>query len=324
MRRFVDFTGVFGLEGGSAVTIGNFDGVHLGHRALIHRVRTYAAAQTLVPTVLTFDPHPVRVLAPTLAPLAIAALPEKLRLLEAAGIEAVLVQAFDRAFAALPPEVFIERVLVGALHARVVVVGYDFTFGAKRAGTTDVLRAAGARHGFAVEVVAAQTVGPGLVASSTKVREFVLEGRMDGAELLLGRPFSLVGRVVEGAKRGRLLGFPTANLAVENELLPRTGVYAGWLDAGAGPQAAVINVGHNPTFQEAAGRPGVEVHVIGSVGLDLYGRRCRLHLVERLREERRFEGIEALVAQIGRDRDAAAACLAARSAPAVEPLPADA
>jgi len=322
MRRFSDFTQVFGLEGGSALTIGNFDGVHLGHRALLNRVRSYAAAEGLSAAVLTFDPHPVRILAPALAPLAICSTPEKLRLLEEAGVDAVLVQAFDLEFARLDPETFIQRVLVDALHARVVVVGYDFTFGARRAGTTEVLRSAGAHHGFRVEVVSAQAVGTGLVASSTKVREFVLEGRVEGAALVLGRPFSLMGTVRVGAQRGRTLGFPTANLAVDGELQPHTGVYAGWLDWGVGPRPAVINVGHNPTFREAAGLPGVEVHVMGETDLDLYGRKCRLFFAERLREERRFDGVQALVAQITRDRNTAATLLAARTAPAAAPLPA--
>ena len=321
MRRYPDFTAVSGLPGGAAVTIGNFDGVHLGHQALLRRVGDFAATQGLASVVLTFEPHPVRVLAPALAPPLITRLDEKLRLLAAHGVEAAVVQPFDRDFAALSPTAFVERVLVDALGVRALVVGHDFTYGARRGGTTETLRAAGEQHGFTVEVVSAQAVGSGLVASSSKVREFVLEGRMDGAALVLGRPFSLVGTVVAGAQRGRLLGFPTANLAPESELLPRTGVYAGWLDWDGALRPAVVNVGHNPTFVEASGRPGVEVHVIGAAGLDLYDRRCRLWFAERLREERRFDGVDALVAQIGRDRDEAAALLATRAAPAPVLLP---
>ncbi|MEZ4463336.1 MAG: bifunctional riboflavin kinase/FAD synthetase [bacterium] len=321
MQRYPDFTAVCGLGRGTAVTIGNFDGVHRGHQALLHRVDAFAAGGRLSTLVLTFEPHPVRVLAPALAPPLITRLDEKLRLLAAHGVEGVVVQPFDRAFAALTPEAFVRDVLVDALGVKALVVGHDFTYGARRGGTTETLVAAGAQHGFEVEVVSAQAVGSGLVASSSKVREFVLEGRMDGAALVLGRPFSLIGEVVAGAQRGRKLGFPTANLAPESELLPRTGVYAGWLDWEGALRPAVVNVGHNPTFVAASDRPGVEVHVIGATALALYGRRCRLWFAERLREERRFDGVEALVAQIARDRDAAVALLATRPAPEPVPLP---
>lgn len=314
MRIFGEYSAVDGLEHGSVVTIGNFDGVHRGHRALIDRVRSYAAAGGLAPVVLTFDPHPVKVLAPALAPPLICTADDKCTLLEAAGVHTLLRQRFDRTFAALSPEAFVRTVLVDALHARRVVIGYDFTFGARRAGTTDDLKRLGAGLGFEVEVVTAQAVGDGLVASSSKVREFVLQGRMEGAALVLGRPYHVNGVVQAGARRGRTLGFPTANLAVHDELVPRRGVYAGWLDWGEGPRPAVVNRGTNPTFVED-GPTTMEAHVIGGADLDLYGARCRLFLVARLREERKFDGIEALVAQIRADRDAAAALLAGQAPP---------
>lgn len=314
MRIFGDYSRVDGLDGGSVVTIGNFDGVHRGHRALIDRVRAFAVDAGLAPVVLTFDPHPVRVLAPHLAPPLICEAADKEVLLEAAGVHTMLRQRFDRAFAASSPEAFVRTVLVEALHARRVVVGYDFTFGARRAGKTADLIAFGERFGFSVDVVSAQAFGDGLVASSSKVREFVLQGRMDGAALVLGRPYHVNGVVERGAQRGRTLGFPTANLAVHNELRPQTGVYAGWLDWGEGPRPAVVNVGVNPTFV-ADGPLTVEAHVIGADGLALYGRRCRLFFEARLRAERKFDQIDALVAQIDADRDAAAALLAERSPP---------
>lgn len=309
MRIFGDYTQIDGLDGGSVVTIGNFDGVHRGHRALIDRVRGYAAQDGRSAVVLTFDPHPVRVLAPALAPPLICERDDKATLLDAAGVDVLLRQRFDRTFASLSPEAFVRSVLVDALRARRVIIGYDFTFGARRAGKTADLQRMGEALGFEVEVVSAQAVGDGLVASSTKVREFVLAGRMEGAAFVLGRPYHVNGVVQPGAQRGRTIGFPTANLAVHNELLPRQGVYAGWLDWGEGPRPAVINLGTNPTFVDD-GPTTVEAHVIGADGLDLYGACARLFWSARLREERKFDQIEALVAQIGADRDAAAALLA--------------
>lgn len=310
-RHYRDLT----PDGPSAVTIGNFDGVHRGHRALIDRVTAWRDDHPgNRAVVLTFEPHPVRVLAPALAPPLITVRADKERLLERAGVDLILEQHFDAEFAALSPETFVEEVLVGALRARLVVVGHDFTFGARRAGTPETLRALGARHGFDVDVVPAQVVGSGLVASSTKVREFVLEGQMEGAALVLGRPFHVAGRVVTGAGRGRGLGFPTANLEPEGELLPRTGVYAGWLDWGEEPRPAAVNVGFVPVFGD--GRLKIEAHVIDAgADLDLYGRRCHLFFARRLRDERRFPSVEALVTRIERDRDEARSLLAALAPP---------
>jgi riboflavin kinase/FMN adenylyltransferase len=315
MQTAHDYRGL-NLAPPSGVTIGNFDGVHRGHQALLDRVvawRDRTAGGRAV--VLTFDPHPVRVLAPQLAPPLITAPGDRRRLLEVRGIDQVLEQRFDRDFAALPPEAFVDRVLMSALGARYVVVGYDFTFGARRAGTVDVLRDLGAAHGFAVEVVPPQVVGGGLVASSTKVREFVLEGRVEGAALVLGRPFHVAGSVVSGDRRGRDLGFPTANLRPEGELVPRAGIYAGWLDWGEGLHRAAISVGVNPTF--AANGLRIEAHVLDAPPrLDLYGRRVHLYFLSRLRDEKRFDGVEALVEQIGRDCDEARVRLAAAAPPA--------
>jgi riboflavin kinase/FMN adenylyltransferase len=295
----------------TAVTIGNFDGVHRGHQALLRRIAAWRDAHPgSRAAVLTFDPHPVRVIAPALAPPLVCVRADKRRLLEREGVDMILEQSFDRAFAALAPETFVADVVTGALGARLVVVGYDFTFGARRAGTVDTLRALGAVHGFEVDVVPPQVVGDGLVASSSKVREFVLEGRVDGAALVLGRPFHLSGTVVTGDRRGRQLGFPTANLRPENELLPRSGIYAGWLDWGESPRPAAISVGLNPTFGAESLR--VEAHVLDApAGLDLYDRRCHLYFVARLRDEQRFDGVDALVDQIRRDCDSARAALGA-------------
>ncbi|MCB9543575.1 MAG: bifunctional riboflavin kinase/FAD synthetase [Myxococcales bacterium] len=313
MLRFSHHEEVAGVAA-TAVAIGNFDGVHLGHLALLDEARRRARASGAAPAVLTFDPHPVRLLAPTKAPPLITTPADKEALLAAAGVEVLLAQRFDRTFAALSPVEFAERVLVAGLRARAVVVGYDFCFGAKRAGDTETLRALGERLGFAVAVIAPQTGGGDEVASSSRVREHVAAGEMEAAAAVLGRPFHVSGPVVHGFRRGHDLGFPTANIAPETELEPAVGIYAGWLDWGAGRRPAVVSVGHNPSFGAGAPRT-VEAHVIDASGLDLYGRHCRLWLGTRLRDEQTFADLDALVAAIGRDRDAARDWLAGRPPP---------
>lgn len=290
-----------------AVAIGNFDGVHRGHVALLERARARAAAGGGQSAVLTFEPHPAVVLAPRLAPRLITPLDRKLELLSAAGIEACVVEPFDRDLAGLSPAEFARIVLADAIGARTVVVGFDFTFGHRRAGNTALLRELGRDLGFEVDVVEAFTVD-GLVASSTRVRGFVGEGNMAGARLLLGRDFDVSGRVVQGAGRGRGLGIPTANIAPDGQLLPASGIYAVWLELlpdGAGSPTSgarmpgAASLGTNPTF-EGAGELTLEVHILDFDG-DLYGRRVRVGFVERLRGERRFPGVAELVDQIHKD-----------------------
>ena len=313
------------------VAIGNFDGAHRGHVHIFAETRTLASrlAPDAESVVLTFDPHPAKVLAPEYAPLLITSLARKLELIEQADIDAVVVQPFDRAFAARSAADFVDEVLVRGLQARGVCVGHDFTFGRKREGTTDRLRELCAERHIEVRIAPAFTVD-GIVCSSTKVREFVLEGRMDGARLLLGRDFDLEGEVVHGDGRGRTIGVPTANVRAEAELAPRNGVYAGWAelvargddaipddqrksgpveDTGPGGVqrwqrwAAAINVGTNPTFMTSSAPVRVEAHLLDAA-IDLYGRRLRLGFTKRLRDEERFASVEALIAQIRRDVDA--------------------
>lgn len=284
------------------VAIGNFDGVHRGHAFIFQQARQRAQHLDGEAVVLTFDPHPAKVLAPSFAPPLITTLARKLELCAAAGMDATVVEPFDRTFAARSAEDFVQTVLVDGLGARHVVVGYDFTFGHKRSGTTQRLSELGADHGFGVTIVPAVSVDD-IVCSSTKVREFVLEGRLDGAALLLGRDFDIDGEVVRGAGRGRTIGVPTANLARETELLPKNGVYAGWAERrGDGRRwVAAINVGTNPTFV-AGNEVIVEAHLL-DCDEDLYGERLRVGFRARLREEERFASREALVAQIRRDID---------------------
>lgn len=285
----------------TAVAIGNFDGVHRGHQALCETARRLATSTGGEVVALTFDPHPARVLAPSLAPPLILSLERRAELLGQAGVDVVVVEPFTRAFAAMEAEAFATDVLAGDLRAAHVVVGYDFSFGKGRRGDASMLEVMGARAGFGVSVVRRVSIH-GLTCSSTKVREFALEGRVEGAEVLLGRPFELTGEVTRGAGRGRTIGFPTANLRPEGELIPKGGIYATrahLLSEGGGSWPCALSIGTNPTFIEA-GAQVVEAYLIGFDG-DLYGRRLRLEFVQRLRDEQRFDSVEALVAQIRED-----------------------
>jgi riboflavin kinase/FMN adenylyltransferase len=290
-----------------AVAIGNFDGVHRGHQALVDTTSRLAHAAGGEAVVLTFDPHPARFFAPALAPPMLLTLERRLELLAEAGADAVVVEPFTADFAALPADRFIVEVLRGDLDARHVVVGWDFTFGAGRQGNATTLTREGARLHLGVSIVPPVMVA-GLVCSSTKIREFVLEGRVEGAAMLLGRPFELTGRVVHGVERGRTLGVPTANLEPEAELVPKPGVYAAWaLRVDAVPPLrlrAAVSIGNNPTFAgEGRGAPStviVEAHLLDFDG-DLYGARVRLEFAARVRDQRRFSSADELVAEIRRD-----------------------
>ena len=288
-----------GIAPGCALTIGNFDGVHLGHQALMALARERAAARGGPSAVLTFDPHPVRVLRPAVAPPVLTSLGRKLELLAALGLDAAVVQPFDLAWARTSAGEFVARDLVAGLGVRDVVVGHDFTAGHERA-RVDVLRGLLDAHGVALHVVA-PVASDGLVVSSTKIRELVLEGNVEAAAALLTRPHEVEGTVTRGAGRGRGIGFPTANVATAG-LLPRNGVYAvrAWVGDPASARAGVANVGVKPTV-ESAGEVTCEAHLFGHDGSDLYGAPIRVAFVARLREERRFPSLEVLTAQIAAD-----------------------
>ncbi len=294
-----------------AIAIGNFDGLHLGHRALFDAAQKLAHASFGPCCALTFEPHPARLLAPDYAPKLICSLDRKRELLAQAGVEDLIEQPFDRAFMALSPDDFVDLLIATGVAA--VVVGHDFTYGKARAGSVESLRRALEERGVRLHVVAQVTVN-GLVVSSTKIREFILAGRVEAANMLLGRPFDLDGEVVRGAGRGRKLGWPTANLRTPNELHPSVGVYAvRALVLPAGEPAMLwkgaANLGLNPTFNSDT-VPGGEAHLslevhLFDVDLDLYGRRLRVEFIHRLRDERRFSGVEALKEQIGKDVETA-------------------
>jgi riboflavin kinase/FMN adenylyltransferase len=294
----------------AAVAIGNFDGVHRGHQTLMVTARRLADQAAGDCVALTFDPHPARLFAPTLAPPLIVSLERRAELLGQAGAQIVVVEPFTRDFAAIEADAFAEEVLGADLHAAKVVVGYDFTFGRGRRGDTGLLELLGARVGFGVSNVRRVSVH-GLTCSSTKVREFALEGRVEGAEVLLGRPLELTGIVTKGAGRGRGIGFPTANLVPDADLIPKPGIYAARAqivgddgapierEDGRGPWPAAVSIGTNPTFVRD-GALTVEAHLLDFDG-DLYGRRLRVAFVERLRDEHRYDSTQALVAQIRAD-----------------------
>lgn len=317
LRHFRDLAPA---HAGTALTIGNFDGVHRGHRALVARVKAAAEARGLSACVLTFDPHPARFLGGRAPPPLLSTPADKRRLLAGLGVDFMIEQPFDADWASLTPERFVSEVLLEGLRCRHLVVGYDFVFGARRAGTVETLRAAAEARGFTVEVVPALAPDGQAVASSSRIRAAVQAGEFPVATALLGRPYHLHGRVVAGAQRGRLLGFPTANLQGDNELLPPPGVYAGWLDWGEGQRAAAISVGDNPTFGDTGFT--VEAHVLAEAiapGTDLYGRECHLSFAARLRGMIRFSGPNALadlVACIGADVEATRTLLATLSPPA--------
>lgn len=286
---------------GAAVALGNFDGVHVGHQALFLSARSHRPA-----VAFTFDPHPGKVLQPDLAPKLITLLPRKLELLEDQGLDAVIVQKFTAEYARTSAEAF-EAALFDQLGARHIVIGYDFTYGAKRAGNVDALKAAAAKRGAVVHIVPPVTVD-GVVASSSKIREYILEGRVSAAQRLLGRYFDLDGFVVPGAGRGRTIGFPTANVDTQNELRPAAGVYAvrAFLKEGAGKLSAGLpgaaNIGVKPTF--GGTEVTIEIHLIDWQG-DLYGKELRVQFLERLRPEQRFGSVAELTGQIKRDVEAA-------------------
>jgi riboflavin kinase/FMN adenylyltransferase len=319
---------------GCAVAIGNFDGVHLGHRRLFELARELAAPRGAPAVALTFDPHPVRVLRPQLAPPLLTPLARKLELFEACGLDAAVVQPFDLAYARSDAAEFVSRDLAGHLGAADVVVGHDFTAGRGRTrvdGLRALLAAVGARL-TVIDPVASE----GLVVSSTKIRELLLEGQVEGAAQLLGRPHDVDGVVERGAGRGRGIGFATANLRPE-AMLPANGVYAvraqlfgrasagpaggGWPGASGEPREAgadrsdlrgprleggplvydaACNVGVKPTVEEGA-PVTAEVHLLDFPGRDLYGERVRVAFLARLRDERRFPSLEALKVQIAAD-----------------------
>jgi riboflavin kinase/FMN adenylyltransferase len=308
------------LAEGSAVTIGAYDGVHLGHRAVIAEVRRRAADRGLRSAVITFDRHPASVVRPESAPKLLTDLDQKLALLEQTGVDLVAVVRFDEERAHEPAEEFVREVLVDLLQARLVVVGEDFHFGYQRKGNVELLAEMGALHDFEVEGL--RLVGPdGQAAddahqvSSTAIRRALVEGRLDDANAMLGRPYEVRGVVAHGDGRGGPeLGFPTANVSVAGErLLPADGIYAGWYERPDGSvHPTAISLGRRPTFYETADASLLEAHLLDFDG-DLYDEEAKVRFIAWLRGELRFESVDALIAQMRLDCEQAREILGRRS-----------
>ena len=291
----------------SVLTVGTFDGVHLGHQAILDYLKQRAARVDGCSVVVSFDPHPREVVTGEHVPL-LTTLDERADLLEAHGIDRFVVLPFTRDLSNLEPGAYVEDVLIGTIGLKEVVIGYDHRFGRNRAGDRATLERLGAEHGFSVDVIPEQIVHE-VTVSSSEIRRQLEAGDVARAAELLGRTYALSGTVVRGDQRGRTIGYPTANLRVvgERKLIPRLGVYAVWVEHDGGRHGGMMNVGRRPTF-ETDGAVSVEVHLFDFDG-DLYGDRLRVHFVQRLRDEQKFDGIDAIVAQLGEDEQAARSAL---------------
>ncbi len=302
MRIFTSLSDVAADFGPSVVTIGKFDGVHEGHRAMVHRLRTTAAARGLASVVVTFDRNPLSLLRPEVCPEPLVSTEQKLDLLAATDPDATLVLTFDRSLAEETPEEFVRTVLVEPLRAAVVLVGADFRFGAKGAGSVETLIELGATHGFEVLVVDDVTAVDGRRVSSSWIRELLSEGRVAEAARLLGAPHTIRGTVVHGHQRGRQLGYPTANLSREVDgFVPADGVYAAWLTARDIRYPAAVSIGNNPTFEGIVDRQ-IEAHAIDAA-FDIYDEVVDVSFVEYIRGMRKFPGPDELAVQMGADED---------------------
>ncbi|MEM9746405.1 MAG: bifunctional riboflavin kinase/FAD synthetase [Actinomycetota bacterium] len=296
----------------SVVTIGAYDGLHLGHQAVIGQVKRLAAERNAKSVLVTFDKHPATVVRPQSAPLLLTGPDQKLELLHQTGLDAVVMITFDEQRAAESPEDFVQSVLVDCLAASAIVVGADFHFGRGREGNVALLEKLGAEHDFDVVPVELleRSDGIGEPISSTAIRRALAGGDIQRATSMLGRPFEARGQVVQGDQRGRLLGFPTANVEVWNQMcLPADGVYAGRFDHPDGTtHDCAINLGRRPTFYEHADSSLLEAHLLDFDG-DLYGEPARVRFTHFLRSERKFDGIDALVAQLRDDVEQARSLL---------------
>ncbi len=309
--RVFRHTTASGADRGAVVAVGNFDGVHRGHQAVIEAAKKAASPAAAPFAVLTFEPHPRSVFQPGAPPFRLTPFRAKSHALENLGVELLFTLHFDLDFAQKSAEAFVADVLVAGLGVRELVVGYDFVFGNRRRGTPELLKAEGAKQGFGVEVIA-PVAGPGGIAySSTQIREHLVAGRPREAAALLGRPWEIEGRVETGDRLGRTIGFPTANIMLADYLRPAAGVYA--IRAGVEDGAAThwfngaANLGWRPTVGGKDLR--LEAHLFDFDG-DLYGKHLRIALIEHLRPERRFDGLDALKAQIAEDCQKARAVLA--------------
>jgi riboflavin kinase/FMN adenylyltransferase len=285
----------------SVVVIGNFDGVHKGHQEILNRAKEIAGEEKII--ALTFDPHPASIFAPEHAPTALTVLTERIELLKIHNADQVAVIKFTKEFAAMSPEDFVNKVLIEQLKASKVVVGKNFTYGHKAVGTVDSLKL---HKEFETVVLDLENENKETI-SSTRIRKAVIEGDVENARAMLTRPHRLDGIVVHGEKRGREIGYPTANLGdLENQTIPADGIYAGWLAVGVDRWPAAISIGTNPTFEGVRGRQ-VEAYALDQTDLDLYTKRATIEFGWRLRDTLKFDGLEPLLEQMAKDCDRARA-----------------
>ena len=285
----------------TVVVIGVFDGVHKGHQALLNRAKEIADGRAIV--ALTFDPHPRTVFAPDSVPPMLTTLADRVELLKIHNADQVAVMKFNEQFAAMTPDKFVEDILVKQLHVSTVIVGKNFTYGAKASGNVDTLIKSGLAHNFTVDVQ--DLAGGEEVISSSRIRNLVLEGKVEAARELLSRPHRLDGVIVHGEKRGREIGYPTANLGkIDGQTIPADGIYAGWLTVGINFWPAAISIGTNPTFEGDRGRQ-VEAYALDQQGLDLYDKAASIEFGWFLRPTLKFNGLDELLVQMKKDCDEA-------------------
>ena len=285
----------------NVVVIGVFDGVHKGHQTLLNRAKEIADGRQIV--ALTFDPHPTTVFAPDKAPTMLTTLADRVELLKIHNADQVAVMKFNEKFASMSAEDFVSTVLVNQLHASTVIVGKNFTYGHKAAGNIETLIKDGLTHNFTVD--AQELKSDSEVISSSRIRALVVEGKVEEARQLLSRPHRLDGVVVHGEKRGREIGYPTANLGnIEGQTIPADGVYAGWLTVGINFWPAAISIGTNPTFEGVRGRQ-VEAYALDQEGLDLYDKNASIEFGWYLRPTLKFDGLDDLLVQMKKDCDKA-------------------
>ena len=290
------------------LTIGNFDGVHRGHQAILEAGRRRAESAGTQLVAMTFEPHPATVLAPDRVPARLTPIDEKLRLLKAHGASSTVIVKSEARFFDIEADAFLRTWVLPRFRPMAMVEGASFRYGHHQAGNVETLIAAGTALGFEVEIVEPIRVGlggtPGTVISSSLIRHLIRSGTVDQAAMCLGRPYALIGEVIKGAGRGRTIGIPTANLRIEDQLVPAEGVYAGIATFDAQRLAAAVSIGKTPTF--GAGALAVEAHLVG-FDPDLYGKTVRIELLEWIRSQQQFDGKDALVAQINRDIEHTAA-----------------
>lgn len=309
-KRFRSFSdsGLPPTTRGTVLTVGTFDGVHRGHQRVLECIALRGEELGLSSVVVTFDPHPLEIVRKEAAPPLLTLAPEKLEVIAESGINYLAIVPFTPALQKYDAATFVDEILRQRFHVRHLVIGHDHGFGRGRAGDVEVLRRLGETRGFTVEVVSAVEGEDGIAISSTTIRRAIAAGELEHAARSLGRPYSLAGRVLGGDRRGRLLGFPTINLGAPSprKLLPPAGVYAVRVQTPLGPFGGMMNLGPRPTFGDHA--IAIEVHLFDADG-DFYDRAVRVDLITRLRDTRRFDGAEALVAQLREDEKQARAAL---------------